>query len=61
MLLPTGRSGRFSSGLRVTDFMRRTSLMQYHRTSLPPGRAGGASLPPWNSSTPTALVEIRNR
>ncbi|MDD2764039.1 MAG: histidinol dehydrogenase [Opitutaceae bacterium] len=33
-VLPTGRSGRFFSGLRVTDFMRRTSLVQYSRTSL---------------------------
>lgn len=33
-VLPTGRSGRFFSGLRVADFMRRTSLVHYHRTSL---------------------------
>jgi len=33
-VLPTGGSGRFSSGLRVADFMRRTSLVSYHRTSL---------------------------
>ncbi|HTT57705.1 MAG TPA: histidinol dehydrogenase [Opitutaceae bacterium] len=28
-VLPTGRSGRFFSGLRVADFMRRTSLVRY--------------------------------
>jgi histidinol dehydrogenase len=28
-VLPTGRSGRFFSGLRVTDFLRRTSVVQY--------------------------------
>jgi histidinol dehydrogenase len=33
-VLPTGGSGRFSSGLRVADFMRRTSLVQYSRSSL---------------------------
>jgi histidinol dehydrogenase len=30
-VLPTGRSGRFFSGLRVADFMRRTSLVRYGR------------------------------
>jgi histidinol dehydrogenase len=33
--LPTGRTGRFFSGLRVTDFLRRTSVVQYDRRSLP--------------------------
>jgi histidinol dehydrogenase len=33
-VLPTGRSGRFFSGLRVADFMRRTSLVHYRRTNL---------------------------
>jgi histidinol dehydrogenase len=33
-VLPTGRSGRFFSGLRVADFMRRTSIVQYDRTSV---------------------------
>ncbi len=33
-VLPTGGSGRFSSGLRVSDFMRRTSLIRYGRASL---------------------------
>jgi histidinol dehydrogenase len=28
-VLPTGRTGRFFSGLRVTDFMRRTSVIRY--------------------------------
>jgi histidinol dehydrogenase len=28
-VLPTGRTGRFFSGLRVTDFMRRTSIVKY--------------------------------
>ena len=28
-VLPTGRSSRFSSGLRVQDFMRRSSLIKY--------------------------------
>ncbi len=32
--LPTGRSGRFFSGLRVTDFMRRTSRVRYDEKSL---------------------------
>jgi histidinol dehydrogenase len=33
-VLPTGRSGRFFSGLRVTDFMRRTSVVRYDQKSL---------------------------
>ncbi len=36
-VLPTGRAGRFFSGLRVADFMRRTSIVRYDRTSV---RAG---------------------
>ena len=30
-VLPTGRAGRFFSGLRVADFMRRTSIVRYSR------------------------------
>jgi histidinol dehydrogenase len=33
-VLPTGRAGRFFSGLRVVDFMRRTSVVRYERASL---------------------------
>ena len=33
-VLPTGRAGRFFSGLRVADFVRRTSLIQYDRASV---------------------------
>jgi histidinol dehydrogenase len=33
-VLPTARAGRFFSGLRVDDFMRRTSLIQYDRASV---------------------------
>jgi histidinol dehydrogenase len=33
-VLPTGGAGRFLSGLRVADFMRRTSLLAYDRRSL---------------------------
>ncbi|OHE83656.1 MAG: histidinol dehydrogenase [Verrucomicrobia bacterium RIFCSPLOWO2_12_FULL_64_8] len=33
-VLPTGRNGRYFSGLRVADFMRRTSLVQYDQRSL---------------------------
>jgi histidinol dehydrogenase len=32
--LPTGRAGRFSSGLRVADFLRRTSVVEYDEKSL---------------------------
>ena len=32
--LPTGGTGRFFSGLRVADFLRRTSLVQYDPASL---------------------------
>jgi histidinol dehydrogenase len=33
-VLPTGRAGRFFSGLRVADFMRRTSITGYSRGSV---------------------------
>ena len=33
-VLPTGRAGRFFSGLRVDDFMRRTSTVHYDKTAL---------------------------
>ncbi|MEM8867661.1 MAG: histidinol dehydrogenase [Verrucomicrobiota bacterium] len=32
--LPTGRSGRFFSGLQATDFMRRSSIVRYDAKSL---------------------------
>jgi len=33
-VLPTARAGRFFSGLRTADFMRRTSVIRYDRASL---------------------------
>ena len=33
-VLPTGGAARFSSGLRVSDFLRRTSLLEYGAASL---------------------------
>jgi histidinol dehydrogenase len=33
-VLPTGRAGRFLSGMQVTDFLRRTSIVQYDRNSV---------------------------
>jgi histidinol dehydrogenase len=33
-VLPTARAGRFFSGLRVDDFMRRTSVIKYDRASV---------------------------
>jgi histidinol dehydrogenase len=36
-VLPTGRSGRYFSGLRVADFLRRTSIIRYDRKSLKKG------------------------
>ena len=33
-VLPTGGAGRFSSGLRVADFLRRTSVLRYDPESL---------------------------
>ncbi len=32
--LPTGRTGRFYSGLQITDFMRRTSIVEYDSIQL---------------------------
>lgn len=36
-VLPTGRAGRFFSGLRVADFMRRTSVLHYDQASVKKG------------------------
>lgn len=36
-VLPTGRAGRYFSGMRVTDFLRRTSIVRYDRKSLKKG------------------------
>jgi histidinol dehydrogenase len=36
-VLPTGRAGRFFSGLRVADFLRRTSIIRYDRNSVKKG------------------------
>jgi len=36
--LPTGRTGRFFSGLKITDFFRRTSLVEYNREALAKAR-----------------------
>jgi histidinol dehydrogenase len=33
-VLPTARAGRYFGGLRVADFLRRTSLIRYDRSSL---------------------------
>jgi len=37
--LPTGGTGRFFSGLKITDFMRRSSIVRYDRASLARARA----------------------
>lgn len=36
-VLPTGRAGRFFSGLRVADFLRRTSIVHYDKTTVKKG------------------------
>lgn len=36
-VLPTGRAGRFFSGLRVADFQRRTSIVRYDKASVKKG------------------------
>jgi histidinol dehydrogenase len=33
-VLPTGRTGRFLSGLRVSDFIRRTSVIRYDKAGV---------------------------
>lgn len=38
-VLPTGRAGRFFSGMRVADFLRRTSIVRYDRKSVKKGEA----------------------
>ncbi len=36
-VLPTARAGRFFSGLRVADFMRRTSVIRYDKSTVKKG------------------------
>ncbi|MBK9991542.1 MAG: histidinol dehydrogenase [Verrucomicrobia bacterium] len=36
-VLPTGRAGRFFSGLRVADFQRRTSIIRYSKSTVKKG------------------------
>lgn len=36
-VLPTGRAGRYFSGMRTSDFMRRTSIVRYDRKSVKKG------------------------
>lgn len=36
-VLPTGRAGRYFSGMRVADFLRRTSIVHYDRKSVKKG------------------------
>jgi histidinol dehydrogenase len=36
-VLPTGRTGRFFSGLRVSDFLRRTSIIRYDAKTVKKG------------------------
>lgn len=38
-VLPTGRSSRFSSGLRIEDFFRRTSIIEYDHASISKARS----------------------
>jgi histidinol dehydrogenase len=41
--LPTGGAGRYTSGLQVVDFMRRSSVIEYSKASLRRGAAAVAS------------------
>jgi len=38
-VLPTGRASRFSSGLRLSDFLRRSSIVRYDREALEAARS----------------------
>lgn len=42
-VLPTGRAGRFFSGLRVADFQRRTSIVRYDKASVKQGEPSVAA------------------
>jgi histidinol dehydrogenase len=61
-VLPTGRAGRFFSGLRVTDFMRRTSVVEYDRTSVKKGAkvvAAFAAMEELEAHGRSALIRVR--
>jgi len=63
-VLPTGGAGRFSSGLRVADFLRRTSVLRYDRRSMQ--RAGRtvaalAAMEKLDAHGRSAAVRLGNR
>jgi histidinol dehydrogenase len=61
-VLPTGGSGRFLSGLRVADFMRRTSVIRYRRAGLRRSAAVVAAFADMEQLDAHGFsLEIRNR
>jgi len=63
-VLPTGRAGRFFSGLRVADFMRRTSVVRYDRASVRRGErvvAAFAAMERLDAHGRSARVRVEGR
>jgi histidinol dehydrogenase len=61
-VLPTGRTGRFFSGLRVSDFLRRTSLIQYDAKSVVKGNevvAAFAAMEKLDAHGKSAAVRVK--
>ncbi len=54
-VLPTARSARFSSGLSVLDFMKRTSILK----CAPEIAARASAPPPWRSARPSGSTRMR--
>lgn len=61
-VLPTGRAGRFFSGMRVADFLRRTSLIRYDRKSVKKGEpivAAFAAMEQLDAHGRSAKIRVR--
>lgn len=61
-VLPTGRTGRFFSGLRVADFLRRTSIVRYDPRSVPAGAkvvAAFAAMEKLDAHGRSAMIRIK--
>lgn len=63
-VLPTARAGRYFSGLRVADFLRRTSVIRYDRSSLrraAPTVAAFAAMERLGAHGRSAEIRLRGR
>lgn len=61
-VLPTGRAGRFFSGMRTADFLRRTSIIRYDKKSIKKGEpivAAFAAMEQLDAHGRSAKIRVR--